>query len=345
MAWLANNLWLLAAVLVSFTLTGLALLYAQRVGMIDTPSARRSHNRPTARGGGIAITISMLLFLLLPVPVTDNTTVLLLFVSALSVITITGWVDDHRPLAARLRFAIQFLVAATVVAYYIVLVPETRFDTASVATILIATGLLLAICWNINLVNFMDGSNGLAAFTGLFCSLLLAWLFHQAGDRSGILIAATSAAAIAGFLPWNWPLGRIFMGDAGSYAIGFTLAFLSVHAFSTELVSLWQLILVQSVFVVDSTATLVYRVIRGEQWYTAHREHAYQRMLAMGMSHTRVLLIYALVNVFLILPVLVFIRSNENLERPIVILTLLILLGCWWLVQGRWHSTDNNNAE
>lgn len=343
MAWLANNTWLIATGLVSFALTGLSLVYARRVGMIDKPSARRSHVHPTARGGGIAITATILLFLLLPVFETGSASQVWLYCCSLAAISLLGWIDDHKPVAARYRFAVQIIVALVVIAFeWSLLATETAW-ALSAGTMLIAVVLVLAICWNINLVNFMDGSNGLAAVTGLFAAAVLWWLNVLAVDQTGVLIASVAVMSIVGFLPWNWPFGRLFMGDAGSYAIGFTLAFLSMHALMTGVASLWQLILVQSVFLVDSSATLVFRVIRGEQWYTAHREHAYQRLLTMGMSHTRVLMIYSVINVFLILPVLVFIHGHEQLQGPIVLLTLLVLLASWWWVQYRWRLKEHNN--
>ena len=342
MAWLANNPWLIATVLLSCALAGLSLRYANWIGMVDTPSARRSHLHPTARGGGIAITLCMLLFLGLPVFAHSGSGIVILFCATLAAVSLIGWLDDHKPVAASIRFAVQLVAAATVVIFHGTVLNEASATQWAVLDLLIGLSVIMAICWNINLVNFMDGSNGLAAVNGLFCTAVWWWLLMGSGDAAGALVAAVAAASILGFLPWNWPFGRLFMGDAGSYAIGFILAFLSAHAILADLVSIWLVLLIQAVFLVDSTATLVYRVIRGEQWYTPHREHAYQRLLTMGMSHTRVLMIYSIINVFLILPVLVLINGHETRQAPVVVITLIGLLTGWWGVQRRWRQTQKS---
>lgn len=343
MVWLANNLWLIAVLLLSFTLTVLAMHYSRRQGLYDQPGERRSHQIATLRGGGIAILLSIVLtqvYLVSQKLLTLD--ISLLFSLNLTAIGLIGWWDDHRPLAARYRLIMQILVTSCVIVYLLYLLVLSGNIVISWTVLALAIVSVISMCWLINLLNFMDGSNGLAAMQGLFCCVLFAVLLFQQGDQTGGLIAASAAAAILGFLPWNWPLKRVFMGDSGSYAIGFTLAFLSAYAYWYSAISVAMIILLQALFLVDSTATLIMRVVQGKRWYTAHREHAYQRLIMMGMSHTKVLMIYTIINIFFILPILGYAQSELWNENGLVALVMITLLVLWLFVQRQWHKNHNN---
>ncbi len=334
MAWLANKAWLVLVVLSAAGMTGLAIRYARSKQLIDLPGLRRSHDQATVRGGGIAILITFsisLLIAILAVGLDGLTAFWFLF--AVLPIGLLGWLDDHRSLGFRVRLLCQAVVATLLLLWLL----STDLSAHTHLTMWLLVGLLLinvlAICWMINLVNFMDGSNGLASMQGLFCCLTLAWLLANENATDAALIGLILAASILGFLPWNWPRARVFMGDSGSYAIGAGQAALITIAWWQEQISLALLLLVPSVFLVDSTATLILRVLRSGQWYTAHREHAYQRLLRAGYSHTAVLLIVSLINLLLVLPAVLLSRHLPAWEWLIALGVALILISLWWGAQ------------
>ena len=178
---------------------------------------------------------------------------------------------------------------------------------AGTPTDLGAVGDLLAIAyvvWLLNLTNFMDGIDGIAgaeAVTvcggGTLCSVA------AAGEATTWAVSVVLAAATLGFLFWNWPPARVFMGDAGSGFLGFSLAGISLLAGAESPDLLWSWLILLGVFVVDASVTLIRRVLRGERFYVAHRNHAYQHASRLFGSHLPVTLIVCAINIGWLLPI------------------------------------------
>ena len=179
----------------------------------------------------------------------------------------------------------------------------------------------------------MDGSNGMAGAQGLFSAKTLAWLLFRTGDPHSMLLALLLAAACAGFNPRNLVRAGVFMGDSGSLALGFAFSSLLLYGIGSDAFSLPLGLMVMALFLADSTLTLLARVIRGERWYNAHRQHLYQRLIARGWKHGRVLLVYQLVNLVLILPGIVVAANFPALAWPIALAMALFLgFGCYvWI--------------
>jgi Fuc2NAc and GlcNAc transferase len=199
-----------------------------------------------------------------------------------------GWLDDHGGVRAWVRAAVHF-AAAVWALYWLGGLPELRIGTGTVALGL--AGTLLAafgIAWSTNLYNFMDGIDGLAGGEAVTAGLAGGVLLLVAGERGIASVALALAAASAGFLAWNWAPARIFMGDVGSYFLGFTFAVLAVASERLDAVPLLAWVVLLGVFVFDATATLLRRARRGERWHHAHRSHAYQRAAVALRSHARV---------------------------------------------------------
>ncbi|MGB0135489.1 MAG: hypothetical protein WBP53_16775, partial [Dokdonella sp.] len=219
-------------------LTRLSIGYAHRRQLIDHPGQRRSHDLPTPRGGGIGIVVSVLVGLagLLIFGMFDGEgdlqgqngwrfTATLVLMLAIALVAIVGWIDDHRGLSARLRLCAHvfatFLLGMPALQ---LLGPEWTVNPAAgwmAAAMLICA---LAIVWSINLHNFMDGINGLLSLQALFVFLVLAWICAQAGRSDEARTIALFAAATLGFVPFNFPRARIFMGDVGSGVLGLLVA-------------------------------------------------------------------------------------------------------------------------
>ena len=149
------------------------------------------------------------------------------------------------------------------------------------------------------------------------------------------LIALVVAAACAGFLPLNFPRARVFMGDVASVPLGFIFASLAVYGAQTGSLSLTVSILIMSVFMVDATLTLFARVLCGERWYTAHAQHVYQRLIAQGWSHRRVLVVYQIINVMMVLPAIAVAEKYPQYAVTTVGLTLLLLGASWQIANWR----------
>jgi UDP-N-acetylmuramyl pentapeptide phosphotransferase/UDP-N-acetylglucosamine-1-phosphate transferase len=320
----------LAATL-SCLLTGIATWYAKRRGNYDVPGDRHSHTEPTPRGGGIGWVLAFFIGV-----------TFLAWIDRPGILTGPGWPavfggtailaglgawDDHSPLSARFRFAIQLTVSIVLIASF----ANQGWVSSWVTGI---AGVLFAV-WMTNLYNFMDGSNGMAGTQGVFVSAVLAWLFLRAGDSAGMSLAFLLLACCIGFLPWNLGKARVFMGDVGSLALGFLVAALLMYGVSGGAFSLPVALMVSALFLADSSLTLLVRVIKRERWYNAHRQHLYQRIIALGWTHGRVLLLYQVINLALVLPGIVIGVNHPDWAWPTAVALGLVLGLGWYLTIKR----------
>jgi Fuc2NAc and GlcNAc transferase len=158
------------------------------------------------------------------------------------------------------------------------------------------------VVWMLNLYNFMDGIDGIASIEAICVCLGAGLIYAMSGHTGLIALPMLLAAAVAGFLFWNFPPARIFMGDAGSGFLGITLALLSLQAAWAEPSLLWSWLILLGVFIVDATTTLIHRLVRGEKVYEAHRSHAYQFATRRFGRHLPVTVAVAVINVVWLLP-------------------------------------------
>jgi len=262
---LTDNPWL--AVPVSFALAWavvrLRLRFADRG--LDQPNHRSLHERPTPHGGGLGIVLALLATgAWLGVP-----DLLLAMVLGLALLSLA---DDLRHLPFWLRLGAHLGAAAALC--YLVALPALWWPPA-----------MLAVGWMTNLYNFMDGADGLAGSQGVAGFAAYAAGFAVAGDPALAAWCAAAAAACAGFLCFNWPPAKIFMGDAGSIPLGFLAGGLGLVGIWQGAWPAWFPLLAFAPFVLDASATLARRALEGERVWEAHREHVYQRMVQMGYGH------------------------------------------------------------
>jgi len=272
--------------------------YALARDLMDIPNERSSHEVPTPRGGGLPIALLVPLALLLaaasglaPGPLAPA-----LAISG-ALVALVGWIDDHGHVSAPIRMAVQGGAAALFL-YLIGGMP--RLTLFPLVLDLGLAGSLLAIVgivWTTNYFNFMDGTDGLAGSEALLVGGVGSLLAFRAGDPSLALGAALCAAASGGFLLWNWPPAKVFMGDVGSSFLGFSFGALAVASEGTGSVSILVWIVLLGFFAFDSTVTLLRRVGRGERWSEPHRSHAYQRILGPERSHAWLLVRVWLLNI------------------------------------------------
>ncbi|MCS4062632.1 Fuc2NAc and GlcNAc transferase [Pseudomonas putida] len=220
-----------------------------------------------------------------------------------ALIAVIGFMDDHGHIAARWRLLGHFVAAAWMLGWLGGLPPLTMFGwTLDMGWL---GGLLAAVylVWLLNLYNFMDGIDGIASVEAITACLGAAWLYWLAGLGGTAVLPLLLAAAVAGFLYWNFPPAKIFMGDAGSGFIGIVLGGLSLQAAWVSPPMFWCWLILLGVFIVDATYTLVRRLLRGDKVYEAHRSHAYQFASRVYGKHLPVTVAVAALNVCWLLPI------------------------------------------
>lgn len=286
--------------LVACLLTGLTRRYALTKGMIDVPNARSSHTTPTPRGGGLAIACVVLAgAALLSAPGWIPPRLAWALCGGGLLIAAVGWIDDRRGLSPLSRATAHAVAAGWALAWLGGL-PGLSYGPGRLYLGLPGSLLgLVALVWMINLYNFMDGIDGLAATEAVLAAGMAGLLLFAGGSPEAAALAWIVAAASAGFLVWNWAPAKIFMGDVASGLLGFVFGVLAVQTENqgTLPALIWFLLL--GVFFVDTTATLLRRLMQGEKWYEAHRTHAFQRAVQSGLSHAQVTLSVAGLNLLL----------------------------------------------
>ncbi|RLA48588.1 MAG: glycosyl transferase [Gammaproteobacteria bacterium] len=314
----------LITLLLSAALCGLYLLLARRWQILDTPNERSSHQQPTPHGGGVPLLLAFVTGLLLAALWRGawDGGFITLAVAALFLMSL-GVIDDLRGLSVRLRFAVYGLLCLLVATTLLSPVLADSIVRGGVLVVLATTAML----WSLNLYNFMDGIDGIAATQCVVacCSAaLLSW--GTGGGYSYALFCLILAASHLGFLLWNWPPARLFMGDAGSIPTGFLLAGLALlGAVQGQLNPLCWLVLL-AVFVTDASWTLVWRIVSGQAFTRPHRLHAYQRLSRSRDSHLAVDVLLLALNALWLLPLAWAVQIWPNYGILLVILAYLPLL-------------------
>ena len=276
---------------------------ARRMGLIAEVNERSSHTVPTPSGGGIGIVLAASLagiFVALPYPVE----IVPVIVAGLLIAAI-GYFDDRQPIAPKWRLGAQILLTAAVALAVPADVLGPRLGFVGPEGLLFILLVLAGALW-INLYNFMDGIDGLAASEAVFlllAALFVGWWFEPGVWHQGVFWwMLWLAAACLGFLLLNWAPAKIFMGDAGSTHLGLMLFFFAVASIAGSWLSLGQWLILAAAFLADSLTTLVRRALNREPVWQAHKRHAYQNLQRRLGSHARATLVYIGINVVLLLP-------------------------------------------
>lgn len=324
----------LGAVL-SWLLVGAALRVARGANMLDLPGERQSHTEPTPTGGGAGIVVATILISAWLGWQWGNTIAggwLQLVLPGMTILGIVGWLDDRRHVSTLLRLFVQLAVSFGLLASLGIAGKEGGW------WLFAAAGLF--ITWVMNFFNFMDGSHGMAGFQTVFCSLAMVAIFLCADRAELAFPALVLAGSCLGFLPWNFPAPKVFMGDAGSVPLGFAVAGLMTLGWHEGALQPAVAVLLLSVFLVDSSLTLLKRVIRGERWYTAHKQHVYQRLIGHGWSHSRVLLLYQAINLLLVAPSAALALMYPEYAWPVTGAVALLLVAGWQTASLRTGVRD-----
>ncbi len=329
----------LLTVIFAWLLTGWIRCYALNNDILDHPNHRSLHIRPTPRGGGLTIALLVLvtLFLLRLTSLVSPVFFIALGPAAL-LVTVTGWIDDRRGLPAHWR-GLTYLLSAVWVTLWITGVSQL-IDYSRLVYMVIAAG---GIMWLINLYNFMDGSDGLAGSQAVITAGAGAWILLLAGEQGMAILLIVVSASATGFLIWNWPPARIFMGDAGSCLVGLVFGVVALASDVSNSVPFAVWLVLLSIFIGDTTMTLIKRIVTGETWYLAHRQHAYQRLVQMGMSHKQLTCAAISVNLLILVPAAFMVNTYQVYAWWITGGVYLLNGSLWLLVQIKYNNYKDGN--
>ena len=306
--------------------------YALHRDLLDHPNDRSSHAVPTPRGGGVAIVAGFVLASSAWALAGDEDRASWLWLAIVPpalLVAAVGFVDDHRPLSARVRLLAHFVAAGWMMT---LLGGLPTIPTPWGSLPLGVTGGILAVIatvWCLNLYNFMDGIDGIAGSEAVFVALAAAALGGTSAPAFVPLVAL--AAASAGFLTFNWPPARIFMGDAGSGFLGLVLAALLLSLHVSGHLTLGAGLILLGAFLADATVTLLVRLRRGQALHQAHRSHAYQRAARRFGAHRSVTLGVLAINLLWLLPMAALAASRPEWSWPIAALAITPLAGLAFL--------------
>ena len=291
-------------------LTGLLRRYALKKMLLDIPNQRSAHSTPMPRGGGLAFVISFLvMWVILALNKQIEPTIFFGIFAASMGVAGLGFCDDRYHLSAKVRLLGHF-IAASLVLYSLGGVGQwlpTAYSHLLIWANLIA---VIYLVWCINLFNFMDGIDGIAAIETITVCVGGAILYVLDGQAQAAVIPLLLASAVAGFLMWNFPPARIFMGDAGSGFLGLLIGVFSLLATQTHSVLFYGWLILNGVFFCDASVTLMRRAWRRENILEAHSSHAYQYAARHYNSHKSVSLFVGAINIFWLLPIAVIVQKQ-----------------------------------
>ncbi len=310
---------------------------AERLGMIDRPNERSSHTTPTPRGGGLAIVaVSLSLCLLLWQQRLLSPAFAMALVGGGAAVASIGFWDDRRHVPAAGRLLVHGGAAAWAL-FWLDGLPA--IDVGKETIVLPAWGAVLAVfflVWLVNLYNFMDGIDGIAGVEAVTVFLGAAVILHAVDTEADLSVFLALAGAVVGFLRWNWPPAKIFMGDVGSGFLGFVLGVYTLYWPMHSRMSLWSWVILLGVFLVDATVTLLVRAMRREKVYVAHRSHAYQRLARKFQSHQKVTVGVLVVNTCWLFPLALgaAFQPAQGVWLTALAFTPLVTL-CFWAGAGK----------
>jgi UDP-N-acetylmuramyl pentapeptide phosphotransferase/UDP-N-acetylglucosamine-1-phosphate transferase len=278
----------LASFVVSLVLTAVLRRTGDRLARLDHPNERSLHDVPTPRTGGLAILGAAALGGAGLAIMTKASGEWAWIGCAAALIAFVSFLDDRRQVSPGVRLAVQVVAASAVVLAGVTVDPASL--PAPVPAWLVTCVIVIALTWTTNLFNFMDGMDGFAGGMAVIGFGTYAWLAWDAGASTLAGVSGVLAAAAAGFLVFNFPPARIFMGDAGSSTLGFLSGCLAILGIKQGVWPWPAALIVFSPFLVDATVTLTRRLLRGEKVWRPHRSHYYQRLVQAGWGHRRTVL-------------------------------------------------------
>lgn len=265
----------LLAVVTSVVLTGIAVPLLRKAQFMDVPNHRSSHVRPVPRGGGLAVLVTMVAVVALTPAATITDPQIAVLMGLTVALAAVGLGDDLWSLPSGLRLLAQTGAACALSVLLL------RHGVVSWWWLPV---LVIVVAGYVNAFNFMDGVNGISALTAAVIGGWWAWAGHDQGHQVLQVLGLVLAGAVLGFLPWNAPRAKVFLGDVGSYGLGVFIVALSALALTDGLPWQWALAPLV-IYCADTGWVLLKRKHGGRPLTQPHREHVYQRLVDGGWSH------------------------------------------------------------
>lgn len=297
--------WLLLIVFISSWLLTCGIKYAAvRFNMMDVPNGRSSHSMATPRGGGLSFIVVFLIGMIYFAHNQDMSKEALFSIIVPGfIIALVGFIDDLGHIPAKYRL-MGHLVAGILALFFMHGAPSIHIYAWDIPTgFALNTLFVLYVAWMINLYNFMDGINGLAGIEAISVCFSMAFIYASLSQSQLVTQPLLLGAGVLGFFFWNFPNAKIFMGDAGSGFLGFTLSFLSILSIGHDSRFFFAWLILLGVFLVDSSYTLLFRLWRGDKIYQAHKSHAYQQAALKYSSHRYVTIAVLFINMIWLFPI------------------------------------------
>lgn len=328
------------ALLFSLGLTPLVRAAAYRVGLVDVPNSRRINKVPMPTGGGLAIFFSYIAVAkIVGAPLQQS------LILGSSLIVLVGLADDYFELKARYKFLGQFLA----VLVFVWSGPRIEFVTnpwggmiyLSYFAIPITMFWMLAV---VNIMNFIDGLDGLSAGIALISVSALFLLAYDLGRWDAAMLAVILAGSIAGFLPFNFNPARIYLGDAGAMFLGFMLGAVAAEGALKGAATIGLSIptLILAVPAMDTFCSITRRIRQGVPVYQADKGHFHHRLLARGLSQKQVVLLLYAISVAAASAALYMARSPER--NTLYFLSAVLLIGAAVAWRFGFYQRDPGNS-
>lgn len=306
---------------VTFLVIFIMLRFSLFAHIQDIPNSRSLHDRPIPRVGGIALMLGIFTGWS---QLNQNDTLWLYAVGV--ALMLLSMLDDIKDLPAKWRLFGHLIGAVGFVSFGLLQVPLYFFVT-----------LVVALVWMINLYNFMDGANGLAGGMAAIGFSFYALAAAFGGDMNFALTSLIIVGSSIAFLMFNFGKAKVFMGDAGSIPLGFLSGAIGLIGWQKGLWPIWFPGVIFSSFIIDATVTLFKRLLRGERFWEAHREHYYQRLIQMGWSHKRMAFVeYILMSASGFIAMLALHQSTSFVLGMLAV-CLTTKLALMLLVDQRWN--------
>ena len=298
---------------IGYTLTLLIRKSALKTNRLDVPNERSSHTSPTPRGAGLAVVVAFLLGLIaLLVENSISDEVFLAVAIPGLAVAIIGWLDDRGHLTSAKWRLVGHFACASLAVWLVGGLPELPLANSTIDFGLVGDiAAVIYLVWMLNLFNFMDGIDLITGVQTVTTSAAVAMLLLISTESDLWKVFVVLAASISGFLFFNLPPAKIFLGDVGSGFIGFTTAVISLVIAENEPLVAWAMIILLAVFVTDATVTLLRRLLSREHVYVAHRTHAYQHLSKKLNRHLPVSLGVGAINLFFLLPIAWIVVESE----------------------------------
>ena len=298
--------WLIILILIlSFTGTFIIIKVALKKNILDIPNDRSSHSTPTPRGGGIAIVLSWYfgLFGLKLFDLIESH----LFYALLSgfLLAFISFLDDLYSIKPWIRILFQILTVIIGMFFINGFTMLYLNDLVITFPIILSIIAIIGVIWFINLYNFMDGIDGYASVEALSIAL---GMYFIIGDPIFLILIFS----VLGFLIWNWPNAKIFMGDIGSTQLGYILVILGIYFNNNHEYNIFGWLILTSLFWFDASLTLFRKWRNNEKMSQAHKKHAYQRIVQSGFSHQKTILFAVFINLIFI--TLVFLSEKAIIQ-------------------------------